>query len=772
VTEPERPGLSGRLAAGIVRGRYLVVVLWLVATWAATSFLPTIREAQSGSLGDLVPDDSAAIDTEIRSVELFAFPLLTRTLVVQRDPAGIASVQQADIARRVVAVNQGDYPELRRVAGALALTNAIGDPPFARERSTTGLTYLFFEPEVNRQDQEILGRRFIDRRVAPFAEGYIGLTGVVPARGAQVEAIEDALPTVQLATVLLVILIVGLHFRAVGAPAVTLVTVGIAYLISLRVMAGAGQRLGISVPSEVEPVILVLLFGVITDYSIFFLSRFRRRLGEGEPVHAAARRSTRDLLPIILTAGLTVVGGSAALVVAELGFFRAFGPGMAIAVLVGLVVAITLIPALMAIGGINLFWPSRPGRDVAAEDAAEETPDEEIGRPVRSRTVRLASARPVVVAIGCTLVLLTAATGLARLEVGNTLIRGLPDDAEPEVAYRQAAQGFTPGILSPTVVIVEGRGVADRRRELRVLQRLVAERRGVAQVFGPEQQPFAGDFGAVYSPDGDAARLLVFFRSDPLGSQAIRNLRQLRASMPALLGGAGLSEGVRADFAGDTALAEETVRLTSEDLWRIGPAALGVVLLILMVFLRALVAPVYLLAASLLSLAAALGLTTYVFQDLLGHGELTYFVPFAAAVLLLSLGSDYNVFLTGRVWEEARERPFEDAVAVGAARAATPITIAGVVLALSFAVLALVPLQPFRELAFVMAAGLLLEAFIVRTMLVPALIRLVGTAGGWPGRRLASEPRGRLAARLARRRATIAGAGEDPPAASVRRPPR
>jgi RND superfamily putative drug exporter len=139
-------------------------------------------------------------------------------------------------------------------------------------------------------------------------------------------------------------------------------------------------------------------------------------------------------------------------------------------------------------------------------------------------------------------------------------------------------------------------------------------------------------------------------------------------------------------------------------------------------------------AASVLALAATMGLGVYVFQDLLGYGELTYYVPFVASVLLVALGSDYNVFLAGRIWQEARTRPLREAVAVGGARAASAITVAGIVLALSFAVLGLVPVRPFRELAFLMSVGLLIDAFLVRTLLVPSIIALVGPVSAWPGR--------------------------------------
>ena len=157
---------------------------------------------------------------------------------------------------------------------------------------------------------------------------------------------------------------------------------------------------------------------------------------------------------------------------------------------------------------------------------------------------------------------------------------------------------------------------------------------------------------------------------------------------------------------------------------------------LLALFMRALVAPLYLVAASILGLLASLGLTTFVFQDLLGEDDLTYYVPFAAAVLLVALGSDYNVFVAGRIWEAARRMRLREAIAVAAPQAAPAVTVAGLALAASFALLAIVPLRAFREFAFVMAAGVLIDTFIVRTLLVPALTSLFGESGWWPGRRV------------------------------------
>ncbi|MDP8944052.1 MAG: MMPL family transporter, partial [Actinomycetota bacterium] len=736
--QPDREpgGGAWRTARLVVALRWPIVLAWIAAAALLTVLLPAIREAQVGALGDLVPTEADALEAELRSHRLFRFPLLSRTVIVQRDPSGLSLAEHRRVVENAVGINDQAFPGLTGVAGALAVTNALGAPPFSRERSTTAITYLFIPPDIGPVGRMGLAERFVERRVEPF-HGFVGVTGAVAARQHQGEAVAEALPIVELATVVLIALAVGLHFRAIGAPVLNLVAAAAGYLVSVRLIAWTGRQLEVSVPAEVEPMIVVLILGLGTDWSIFFLSRFRRRLAEGDGGRVAAERATAELLPIIVTAGLTVIGASGALAVAELGFLRAFGPGMAMAVLIALVAAITLVPALLAIGGEAIFWPKRPSRGASAEPATEGygEPERRRGRRGRARAVRLASNHPILTTAACLLILLVAASGTLRLDLGNPLIRGLPPEAEARQAYRQASQGFAPGILAPTVLVVEDPGIVRRRRELERLQRRLERHPGVAEAVGPGDQPLGSPLGAALSRTGDAARFLLILRSDPLGSAAIADLRSLQARLPELLDRVGLG-AARASFAGDTALVAETIEETTDDLRQTGPVVVSVVFVILAVFLRALVAPLYLVAASVLALLASLGLATYFFQSLLGFGDLTYYVPFAAAVLLVALGSDYSVFLAGRIWQEARTRPIGEAVVVGGSRAATPITVAGLVLAASFALLALVPIRPFRELAFTMGVGLLIDAFLVRTLLVPAMISLAGARSGWPGRRL------------------------------------
>jgi RND superfamily putative drug exporter len=188
-------------------------------------------------------------------------------------------------------------------------------------------------------------------------------------------------------------------------------------------------------------------------------------------------------------------------------------------------------------------------------------------------------------------------------------------------------------------------------------------------------------------------------------------------------------------MAGQTALTGDSIGSVFAELGRVALAIMVVTLVLLALFLRSLLAPVYLLAASVLAVFGTLGLAIVIGQHIFGYAGLVYFVPFAAGVLLVSLGSDYNVFVVGRIWEEARRRPVADAIAVAVPQASRAITTAGVALAASFAMLAVIPLEQFRQIAIAMALGVVLDAIAVRSLLVPALVALFGRPGMWPGNR-------------------------------------
>ncbi|HEX6620992.1 MAG TPA: MMPL family transporter, partial [Solirubrobacteraceae bacterium] len=613
-------------------------------------------------------------------------------------------------------------------------------------------------------DEGSVAQRYAQRTLGGPRAAVVGVTGAAPAREAPFHHIEQALPLIEGASVVLIALIVALAFRSIGAPLVALAAAGIAYAIAMRVLPWLGERANVTVPKEIEPVVVVLLLGLVTDYSIFFLSATRRRLRAGDERIPAARAAVAEVAPIVFTAGLIVAAGTAALVVGHLQFFRAFGPGLAATTLITLAVSITLVPALVGLFGPRLFGarqlreqppPPPPDGDEGERGWARGRLPLRLTRPVtavrrtgelarehqtpRWRLVlsRVASSRPVAVPIALIAIglLVFAALNVRSTALGLSLVRALPAGDQVRRADDAASRGFAPGIVSPTEVDVLAPGVAGRTAQLARLQALVGRQAGVAAVVGAPEQPPPPAPQVMVSRDGGAARLAIVFDSDPLGAPAIDHLRGLRDRMPGLLRSAGLS-GARVVYGGQTALADDTVSRVLADLARVAVVAVLVNLLLLALFMRALVAPLYLVASSILGLLATLGLSTLFFQGVLGQDDLTYYVPFAAAVLLVALGSDYNVFVAGRIWDEARRMRLREAIAVAAPQAARAVTVAGLALAASFALLAIVPLRSFREFAFVMAVGVLVDTFLVRTLLVPALTSLFGERAWWPGRRV------------------------------------
>ena len=720
-------GLTRWYGATVVRLRWVIVAGWVLFVIALSLLLPTLKNTGgTGGFSGFAEPENPAIQAEIRSFEKFGFPVLTRTAIVQHNADGLPASTQFRIVSNALEFNLDRPPELQRIEFALPVMDNFL-PSRQGQEPTTAITYLFYRPDVGFGRQTGLAAEYGARYASDPDDHLVGVTGVVPGRVAQLVILRRTLEKVELATVVLIFLVVALSFRAVGAPVVTMATAGVALAVIVRLTGWIGEELGIDVPSEIEPVMVALLLGIVTDYSIFFLSGMRERLVAGDDREDAARTSTTEFAPIVLVAGLTVAAGSLALLVARVGLFRTFGPGMAMTILISVVVAVTFVPACLAILGRWAFWPRLPRPEAKAANAP----------PPRSRLIDLITRKrtAVVVAVVGAGVLLVAAAPVRNLDLGFAVIDSLPSHFEARRAAEAAGEGFAPGILSPTVLLLEGSELQDRRPELDRLQALLERQPGVAFVAGPANQPSRVSVGAVVSTAGDAARYVIVFDSTPLSATTIGNLDTLRGAMPGMLAEAGLPRA-EASFAGDTALAESTVVQTKADLGRVVLVATAFGFVLLVLFLRAVVAPLYLMAVNVLAVTAALGVTTVVFQSIAGNSGLTFYVPFAAAVLLVALGADYSIFGVGYIWAEARHRPLLGAIRVAVPRSTRAISAAGITLALSFAMLAFVPLRPFREFALAMAVGIVLDVFVVRTVLVPSLVSLVGETSGWPGRAL------------------------------------
>lgn len=720
-SRPSRSGLAwNRSGRVVVLLRFLIVPVWIAATVVAISHLPSAFEAEASELDSLLPRSSSALEVERKALETFGLPLLSRTIVVAREPGGFSPAQTSAAADYIAATDRSEKPNAVKAVPLADASGRLG----ADGAATTIVAYLYLDPALSEDESQESAERFAAGLERATSAPVVKVTGALPATRSETEIAESHLIWVELATAFLVVAILALYFRSLGVPLLGLATVAIAYLCADRVLGWIAERYGLSIPREAEPVIVALIFGVLTDYLVFFVSGYRQRLRQGERTTEAVSETTGELLPVILTAALMIAGATLTLLLSGVRFLSAFGPSMAVAVVVSALVAMTLVPAALAIFGRALLWPRGVGEQSPAEADAERGSGSDEGG-ARGRLLGVAVKLPLLTAVLCVLALLAAASGLRHLELGNPVMRGLPEASEPRQGYDAAAAGIGPGVLGPTMLVLEGQGVAKRETELASFQSDLEEDRQIVGVLGPADQPLPLRSGVMLAPNGNAARYVLALDGDPDGAAATESLSRLEDELPAMLERSGL-RGVQAGITGDTTIASELSEDTTTAFERVAPAALVVLLVLLWLLLRSWAAPLYLVGSSLLVVAAALGITVYVFQDLLGYGELAFFVPVASAILLLALGADYNVFLISRIWQEAEDQELRPAIRTAGIRAGRAITVAGFILALSFAAVALIPIQGFREIAFALCVGLLLDTLIARTLLVPALVALFG----------------------------------------------
>lgn len=715
---------SQRAGAEIVRLRVAVAAMWVVVAVLVFLFVPGLSTLPGAGINFLIPKHTEAVKIEKRSLKLFRVPLFSELAVVQRNPAGLSLSDQHQVIHLASALDAGKLPGFPKPSFAFPLINEGGIFSTTNEHSTTAITYLFFPLKVPATKQNDLAVRYA---------GLVGLdhaparpTGVIPGQLEQSKAVKRALPWIELATLLGIALILGVYFRSIVAPVVTLVTAVVAYVVALRAVALYSTHVGSTLPHEIEPLVVVLLLGVVTDYSVFFMTGLRDRLRAGEEMLPAATRTTQQFLPIIFTAGLLVSGGVATLRVANLGFLQALGPAMAITVLVGMLVSITFVPALMSLLGGRLFWPGHRLTGVRAQ-----TVERRLLRFVLSRR------RALLIVLGVVVLLGGLATGLRDTRLGLNPISALTDQPAKQ-ADKAASAGFTAGIIAPTELIVQGDASDLTTERLGRFGRLLKAEPHVAAAIGPGLSPLANRFRIFRTSDGRAVRFLVVLDENPFGAGAISALRRIERDTSALLDRAGLHD-VNAGFTGSTAIAQATVEDIDHDLEYVLLAAMLVNLVLLILFVRSLVAPLYLVAASALAVAATFGLTTYVFENTLGYPSLTYFVPIAVAVLLISFGSDYNVFVVGRIYQESANLPLREAIVKAVPPASRAVTVAGLALAASFAMLVIIQVSTFWQFALAMVVGVLLDTFVVRSLLIPALMSAVGELSWWPGRRSAAR---------------------------------
>ena len=529
---------------------------------------------------------------------------------------------------------------------------------------------------------------------------------------------------------LAVLVILVLVYRSFLLPLVVLSTSLFALCVALLVVWWLAKFEVLLLSGQTQGILFILVIGAATDYALLFVARFREELRVAQDKGAALLAAWKGSVEPIVASGGTVIAGLLCLLLSDLKSNSTLGPVAAIGIVFAMLSALTLLPALLLLFGRAVFWPRRPRfePEVVAEEHGMRTTG------LWARLAGLITKRPRVIWIVTTLVLLAGASGVLQLNANGVpqsdLVLGASEARDGQVAL---GEHFPGGSGSPVYVVVAEDLLQEAADVLLADDRIDGV--SVTAADSPSgSAPVTADGITAVGPPGSAAPEPTLVDGDVLlqgtlteaadSDAAADALRDLRAELhphDALVGGV-------------TATAVDTNDASIHDRTLIIPVILVVIMLILMLLLRSILAPVLLILTTVLSFGTAMGVSALVFDGVFDFPGADPAVPLYGFVFLVALGIDYNIFLMTRVREESLAHGTREGVLRGLSITGGVITSAGLVLAATFAALSVIPILFLVQLAFIVAFGVLLDTFVVRSLLVPALAYDLGKVIWWPSK--------------------------------------
>jgi putative drug exporter of the RND superfamily len=651
------------------------------------------------------------------------------------------------------------------------------------------------------------------------------------------DSVQKTINKTTVVTIVLVIILLFIVFRSPIAALIPLIAIGSSFLIS-RGLIGFLAQAGVPISTVTDALMVVTIFGVGTDYCLFIISRFKEEMGQSDRNISKIEYTMQRIGPIILASAITVIIAFLCLTISRLGMTRTSGWSLAIGIAITLTAGLTLVPALMALFGRILFWPSQKAK------AASPKPH----RFGWAKTGEWIAKHPLWVAVSIIILLVLPYIAMPDFTLSANILTQLPKNAESTNGLNVIRGHFTVGNLAPLQMVIQSddsiltdnaslRAIEDVSRALsgdkdlaRVdyfsaparplnatslqvralgdtvtpgtfsaakfsslstistqLQTIALQYSGVTrsdnfndaaadmasiqsqlQALGVASQAdfpgllknlqqtvynladslaalssefqldtpgkFADWLTANYfSTDGSVALVKLIMASDPYADSSAKQIPGIRASAAAAVKYSALKDDT-VHIGGDTALQADMLK-TSQDDFKIVLAVASVgILLVIIILLRCLLAPAYMVATVLFNYGASLGITTWILKDIFGYANLINMLPVLVFVMLAAVGADYNIFLVSRIREESQTKPVKEAVQQAVAHTGSVITSCGIILAGTFATLMFSSFPMVLEIGTAIAIGVLVDTFLVRALLVPSLAALLGRWSWWPSK--------------------------------------
>jgi RND superfamily putative drug exporter len=695
--------MFGWLGRFVVRRAWWVIAAWLIASAAVIVLSPKLSDITSAEQSDFLPDKYESVQ---------AIALAQKSFPKQATASALIVVKRSDGQP----LTQENIDTVKQLAGKLQARNIprtdkylTSDQTVAQDKAIQLVTVGLIADTPD--DPELL--ESVKKLRTALSEDLkdSGLTAQVGGDVATFVDNEDtfnsAFALVGGATVVLIIGLILVIFRSPIAALLPIVVIGIVLEVTTGIIGIVGKALDWNVGQDLQTILLIVLFGIGSDYILFILFRYRERLRAGDDKKTAMVTTVERVGEVIASAAGAVVVAFLVLLLASLGFFGSLGPGLAIAVGVMLITSLTLIPALVSKLGRFVFWPSK---------AWKKQPKATISR----RLGVLVGNRPAITAAVSGLILVALASGTLMYKANYDFSAGFPQDTESAQAQADLSKAFAAGAAQPTEVYL--RSTDGSPLSPQVIEQFSNSLKGGPGVGQVEPGP--------QSNKPDVARVDILLNRNPASNEAIELVRDdlrdfVHAKAP---------DGTVALVGGMTAVFADINTANNRDLSVILPVAAALIAIILALLLRSIVAPIYLVVAVLLNFAATLGATVYVFQGIQGEPGVTFQLPIILYLFVVAIGTDYNILMIARLREEAREgREPREAAALGVEHGGPTVAAAGLILAGTFGVLMLAPISFLQQMGFAVAIGIVLSAFVMSFFFVPSFTALVGHAAWWPG---------------------------------------
>jgi len=677
------------------RGMWITIIFWLVLM-IGLSAGPKLGDYKVTNFQSL-PDDAQSIIASEKLEEYFPNDQGTPGILVFHNESGEVNVEEAkEIMNAIIAAN---------IEGVDEIIDISQLPPqaieaFKSEGQSTIIIPMNLDPKMGNKE---IGNT-IDEVVEignKVAEGMgdmtFRVTGPAGIAGDTLKLFEEADFVLLAATVVIILVLLIVIYRSPLLAIIPLLATAIVYQVVNQTVAlmGAG---GLEINNSTTSIMSILLFAAVIDYSLFIFSRFREELNHYENKFEAMKHAMRASGEPVFLAGGTVLAAMLVLFFADFRDYQNFAPIFGTAMFIIMLASITLVPALFALFGRKAFWPKVP------KYGEEKEVKHGIWGPVAKFVVNKPGLSGGIVAI----IMAVTALNVFNLDFEFDQVKSFPKDLPSREGYEIVEAEFDKGALAPTTILFES-DEALTEEDIEALRATLANQGDVASVRLTNT-----------SEDAKAVSYSMSLALNPYSVEALDLVEELRNNSGELLKDSGVAGDIY--YSGITPKLVDEREVNSSDIWKIVIMETVLILVLLFVLTKSFKMPFYMMATILISFLSALGLGIFLVDVLFGYDAVSTRVPVYAFIFLVALGIDYNIILVSRFLEERKKHKVKDALEIAIRNTGGVISSAGLILAATFAALMTMPIADLFVFGFIVAIGILMDTFLVRGMLLPALI--------------------------------------------------